>query len=457
MNARSLIAAPAVATLIAIAQVPAAAQYANEFVPAKLIKQGTTTTSIAGSGTVVVQVQVNADGTHKATKVLHSSNAGDNAAAMEIAQSSSYRPARRGSTPVVSFYDFTLKFNGKSVATNQSEAGGGAPTGLSPAASQVAALVRRGQYEQAKSTAQNELLNSPDDGSLRQMLGIAAYDADDFTTAAEAFDKVPTIGTQFRPAAAASFAAAAVKIAQSNPTQSLTYAQKAMAIEQNANSRFALGVAQLANGQNADALQTLKAARDAAMSDPKIPVSSKVNMDSELLQAYLANHDTAGAQSVAAQIKQLDPNSTAGAAAMGASLIKAGNAAEDAKDTATALSDFDQAAALGSPDISVTANTLAAFAIARSSTPDYKRMQAYAEKALAIKPNDAAANFAEGIALTGQWASSHDDGTKKKAANALDKADQQAKADGDIALSLQIETFEKKNFGTPSGQSGGGS
>ena len=71
-------------------------------------------------------------------------------------------------------------------------------------------------------------------------------------------------------------------------------------------------------------------------------------------------------------------------------------------------------------------------------------MQAYADKALAIKPNDAQANFAEGIALTGQWTASHNDDMKKSAAAALDKADQQAKAEGNEALSLQIETFVKK-------------
>src|ERR1700727_1034399 len=95
---------------------PAVAQYANEFSPAKLTHQGNTSIAIAGSGTVVVQVQVNADGTHKATKVIKSTNAADNDAAMDIAQNSSYRPAHKGTTPVPSFYDFTLKFNGKSVA-----------------------------------------------------------------------------------------------------------------------------------------------------------------------------------------------------------------------------------------------------------------------------------------------------------------------------------------------------
>jgi TonB family protein len=458
MNARLSIVALAVAAVLGFVPFPAQAQYANEFTPARLVRQGTTTHAIAGSGTVVVQVQVNPDGSHKAIKVLRSTNSGDNAAAMDIAQSSSYRPAHRGTTPVVSFYDFTLKFNGKSVAATPSESSGMPSAGnLSPAAASVASLIRQGQYQQAVSKAQGALLSSPGDDSLRQMLGIAAFDAGDFTTAAGAFDKVGTIGSQFRPIAARSFAAAAVRDVQNNPAQSLTYAQKAMALDSGPNSRFALGVAQLANNDPTGALASLKAAHDAAMSDSKIPVSSKVNIDSELMQAYLANHDTADAQAIAAQIKQLDPNSTAGSQAMAANLIKAGNAAVDAKDTTTALNDFDQAAAAGDPKLAVTANTLAAFAIARSAKPDYKRMQAYAEKALATDPNDAAANFAEGIALTGQWSSSHDDATKKRAAAALDKADQQAKADGNEAMALQIETFVKKNLNASSSQSGGGS
>jgi TonB family protein len=438
----------------------ALAQYSNEYTPAKLIKQGTTSESIAGSGKVVVQVQVNADGSHKAIRVISSTNSGDNQAAMQIAQSSSYRPAHRGTTPITAFYDFTLKFNGKSVAQNPSETGGismPASGTLSPAAAQIATLIREKQYGQAKSKAQAALLNSPDDQGVRQMLGIAYYDSQDFDGAAEAFDKVPTIAPQFKSVAAQSFAAAAVKAASSNPTQALNYANKAMSLVPDTNSRFALGVAQLANNDNAAALASLKAAHDSAMSDSKIPVASRVNIDSELLQAYLANNDVAGAQAVSAQIKQLDPSSTAGARAMGASLLKSGQAAAAAKDTETALKDFDQAAGLGDPQVAVTANVSAAFAVAQSAKPDWKRMQSYADKALALQPNNAQANFAEGIALTGQWAGSHNDGTKKQAADAMAKADQQAKADGNEALALQVETFIKNNLnGGAAAQSGSG-
>ncbi|MFZ0683159.1 MAG: energy transducer TonB [Candidatus Cybelea sp.] len=459
MNQSLRVLSIAVAALFAVGQIPARAQYASEFVPAKLIKEGKTSTTIAGSGKVVVQVQVNADGSHKVTKIISSTNSGDNAAATEIANSSTYRPARRGSTPITAFYDFTLRFSGRTVVQSSSGSSGVSLSGasLTPAASQVAALIRAGQYAQAKSKAQMELLNSPGDDSLREMLGVASYDAGDFTAASAAFDKVPTIGVQFRSAAAQSFAAAAVKGATDNPEQSLAYAQKAMALAPDTNSRFALGVAQLANNDSAAALASLKAAHDMAMADSKIPLASKVNIDAELLQAYLANNDVQDAQGVAAQIKQLDPSSTAGARAMGASLLKSGQAAAVAKDTATALRDYDQAAAVGDPTVAVTANVLAAFAIAQGPKPDYKRMQSYADKAIALQPDNPQANFAEGIALTAQWSSSHDDGTKKRATDALAKADQLAKAQGNEALSLQIETFVKQNLNpAPSAPSGGG-
>ncbi|MGA9017341.1 MAG: energy transducer TonB [Candidatus Cybelea sp.] len=459
MNQSLRVLSIAVAALFAVGQIPARAQYASEFVPAKLIKEGKTSTTIAGSGKVVVQVQVNADGSHKVTKIISSTNSGDNAAATEIANSSTYRPARRGSKPITAFYDFTLRFSGRTVVQSSSGSSGVSLSGasLTPAASQVAALIRAGQYAQAKSKAQMELLNSPGDDSLREMLGVASYDAGDFTAASAAFDKVPTIGVQFRSAAAQSFAAAAVKGATDNPEQSLAYAQKAMALAPDTNSRFALGVAQLASNDSAAALASLKAAHDMAMADSKIPLASKVNIDAELLQAYLANNDVQDAQGVAAQIKQLDPSSTAGARAMGASLLKSGQAAAVAKDTATALRDYDQAAAVGDPTVAVTANVLAAFAIAQGPKPDYKRMQSYADKAIALQPDNPQANFAEGIALTAQWSSSHDDGTKKRATDALAKADQLAKAQGNEALSLQIETFVKQNLNpAPSAPSGGG-
>ena len=435
--------------------VPAGAQYANEFTPAKLLKQGTTSVGIAGNGLVIVQVQVNADGSHKAIKVIKSTNSADNAAAMDIAQNSSYRPAHRGSTPVTAFYDFTLKFNGKSVVSSEEGGGGGggSPTNLSPAAQSVAALISAKNYSAAKSKAQSELLSSPNDDSLRQMLGIAAFDAGDVTTAAAAFDKVPTIGKQFQPAASASFASAAVSLADSNPSQSLTYAQKAVALDPSTNSRFALGTAQLANKQYSDAVTTLKAVRSSAMNDPKISKAAKVNIDARLMSAYLATGDSQGAQTIAGEIKQLDPSSTLPGRVLGNTYLKMGVDAASAQKYDDAFKYYDMAAAQGDPEVAVTADTEAAFLITKTQKPDFKKMQAYADKAIAAKPDDAQANYAEGIALTGQWAQSHDDAQKKKALDALNHADSLAKAAGNEALALSIETFIKNNLAsTPGGQ-----
>ena len=184
------------------------------------------------------------------------------------------------------------------------------------------------------------------------------------------------------------------------------------------------------------------------MADSKIPVSSKVNIDAELLQAYLANNDTRMRRRVAAQIKQLDPNSTAGARKRWPrGLIKAGQAAAGRQKTyETAITDFDQAAAAGDPNPG--RHSQHGCRVCNSAERE-ARLQADAKpmprRHSLMQPNNAQANFAEGIALTAQWAvNSHDDATKKKAADALGKADQQAKADGNEALSLQIETFAKQ-------------
>jgi tetratricopeptide (TPR) repeat protein len=452
MKRISGIAALAAAT-VALGALPAVAQYANEFTPAKLIKQGTTSTDIAGSGLVIVQVQVNADGTHKAIKVIKTTNSGDNSAALDIAQNSTYRPAHRGATPVTAFYDFTLRFNGKSVASSQSGGGGGGSAGLSPAATAVANLIRTKNYDQAKAKAQAGLLSAPDDQSLRQMLGIAAFDSGDVTMAAQAFDKVPTIGKQFQPAAAASFAAASVSVADQNATEALGYAQKAVALNPDANSRFALGTAQLANKQYTDAIATLKSVHDTAMNDPKLSKAAKVNIDARLMSAYLATGDSKNAQAIANEIKQLDPSSTLPGRVLGNTYLKMGVDAGTAQKYDDALKYYDMAAAQGDPEVAVTADTEAAFLITKTPKPDFKKMQAYADKAIAIKPDDPQANFAEGIAYAGQWTQSHDDSQKKKALDALNHADSLAKAAGNEALALSIETFIKNNLGeTPTGK-----
>jgi TonB family protein len=437
MNRINRFVAGVCALAIASVAVPALAQYSNQFTPAKVSRQGTTTHPIAGSGTVQVQVQVNADGSHRVVKVLKSTNPGNNAAALEIAQNSTYVPAHRGSTPVASFYDFNLHFNGKSVSqTPEEQAIGG---GSGPAAA-IDALVRAGKYKDAIAKANTALLSSPGDPGVLQLLGVAQYFDNDFTDAAATFSRVSDIKKPFQPIAAQAFATGAVRVAQSNPSQALDYANKAVALSNgDPTSKFALGVAQLANKQDAAAAATLKAVHDQMNADPKADPKNKLNVDQELMQAYLGNNDTSDANALSAEMKTLDPSGSGASRAMSQHYLQLGSDAMKANDFPTAATDFDQAAASSTGQDAVTANTFAAFAVMREAKPDYGKAMGYAQKAVTGAPDDAQANFALGLAYYGSYVTNNKSDDKTQALTYLNKADQLAKAAGNEGLALQIE------------------
>ncbi len=441
MNVRNRLVAATLALGCSLLALPASAQYANEFTPAKILKEGTTSKPIAGSGLVKIEVQVNADGTHKVVKVDSSTNSGDNAAAIEIAQTSTYKPGHRGSTPVVSFYTFAFKFNGKSYVSQNEGSGISASAG-----GPIAALIRAQKYAEAKSKAESTLLSNPGDDFVRKLLGVSDFYTQDYASSAAAFDKVATVTKEFKLLAAQAFANAAVQVAQTDPQKAMGYANKAVALDGSFNSKYALGVAQLANKQYADAIATLKAVHEGVFPSPKTAKGVKIGVDTELLQAYVATNDTADAQATEAEIKQIDPTSTAGARVLGNQLLQSASVAEKAKNWDEALKDYDQAGTLGDTLVAVTAYTQAAFAVSMMDKPDYGKMKGYADKAVALGPNDPAANYAEGVALTGQYASNHDDKVKAQAVDALHKADSLAQAAGETSLSLTIETFIKNNI-----------
>lgn len=440
MKRISRIAAAVSAAAFAFTAAPSMAQYANEYTPAKLIKRGNSSKAIAGSGTVIVQVQVNADGSHKAMKVLKSTNAGDNDAAMDIADASSYRPAHRGSQAITAFYDFTLKFNGKSVSS--AEQG----SASSPAAAGIEGLIRSNHYAEAEKRAQAAVLSNPSDERSRELLGLAAYYNSDYDVAASSFSKVTTISKQFQPIAGQAFASAAISDADKDPSQSLAYAQKSVSLGGGTTAQLALGVAQIANKQNAEGVATLKGVHDKLFADPKTPVKVKVGIDSRLLNAYLATGDSAGATAIAGELKQLDPSSTVPGRVMGNHYLQLGSAALQAKNYADALKNFDQAAATGDQQVAVTANTQAAFTLLSMEKPDGNKVKGYADKALAIKGDSPEANYAEGVAYVLLYVNGKKDDDKKSATTYLNKADALAKAAGNTSLALQIETFMKNNL-----------
>lgn len=421
---------------------PASAQYANEYLPPKMTHQGKTAHAIAGTGTVVVQVQVNANGTAKAIRVIHSSNSGDNSAAMDIANHSTYRPAHRGKKSVTAYYDFTLKFKGKSVASNA------APAGMTGKAASIDALIRAGKYDQARTQAQQALQSNPSDPMLNSELGAANYFLSNYPEAAAAFDKVPNVNKEFAKVAAQAYSLAAGKLAQSNPQQAIAYGKKAVAMSPNGGAYYSLGIAELNADQTQAAVADLKKSRDLAFADAKSDVKTRVAIDSALLQAYGKSGDTAGSQTTAEEIKKLDPTSDAAQIVMGNQYMEQGNAASKAGKHADAITAYEKAAQVGGSKVAVTAYAAAALEQSRLDKPDYSKMKADADKALAISANDPLGLFAEGIALYGQYVQggSSNAGLKQQAVDTLNKAKSAAQTAGNISLSLNIENFMKQNI-----------
>ncbi|MFN2448883.1 MAG: TonB family protein, partial [Candidatus Baltobacteraceae bacterium] len=432
---------------------PAAAQYSNEYYPPKLAHQGKTAKPIAGTGKVIVQVQVNANGSHKVIRVIKSTNSADNAAALDIAGNSSYKPATRGSKSVTAYYDFTLKFTGRTVAS--ANAGGGT-SNFKGVAGQIDGMIRKANYAGAKARAQTALQSNPDDPTLNSELGAANYFMNDLPAAAAAFSKVSSLNPEFKQVAANAYMQAATKLVSSNASLALAYAQRAVALSPGGGSYYALGSAELASGNAAQAATDLKRARDAVFGDPKADVKSRVNVDAQLYAAYNQAGETAQAAATMDEVKKLDPNNPALSTIQANTYIAQGQALQKAGKFDEAIAAFLQAAAVNNPAAQVTGNLSAAFALssklsqkdAKPTVADYKTMQGYADKALALRPSDPQANFAEGIALAGQYlvGGKSDASLKTRAMAALNKAKSQAQSAGNMSLSIAVDNFIKQSL-----------
>jgi len=386
---------------LATAAVASAAVYGTDYKPPKVSHLGKSSVPIAGSGTVIVKVLVKANGSFAVQNVIRSTNAADNPAALDIAKNSSYKVGVRGGKPTTAFYDFTLRFKGKSVSSP--DEGSGATGG------NVSTI--------------NQLLR-----------------AQNYVGAAAEFDKMGSVPARDVSAAAATYATAAVQLQHSNAAQSLAYAQKAVSLSPSSNSYFALGVAQLANNNNADAAASLRRAHDSG-GGPRTTKERAV-LDTYLIQAYNATGDTADANTISAELQRISPNTSVSSTPAVPAVFNQAATADSAGRLDDAVKLYEQAAQ-ASPGIAVTAYARAALAIGRTDHPDYNRMKAEADKAVALNPNDAGANAAEGIAVTQLGIVNRDDGQKKQGLATLNKADAEAKAASITGLVNLIENFIK--------------
>ncbi len=420
-------------TALAVGAVPvyAAAQTAVFYVPPKLASRGSNTTPVSGKGTVTIKVFVHANGKADVPSVVaKSTNHADDAAALEIARTSTYKPAFKDGKPTEAFYTFVLNFTGGGAI-------GDAPGETSNGAlQQVAVLERNGNYAGAKAQLATYLQSKPDDQDANLLKGVADAFTDDFGAAAAAFDKAGTIPPKYRTLAGKTYANAAVAALKANDNDgAIGYAGKAIDLTPSAQPYNIRGSAEYAQKKYDLAVADLEKARDLAIAE-KAENHQLAIIETNLTAAYMGAGQSDKGLAAAKEVARLDPSITQTGDLIAqyyndkaTTLVKSGDrkGAADQLDTGAAAV----------PKYAVQLYGNAATILASDAKPDWKVVKAEADKALAIDPNDARSNYVAGVALA-------NDKNTKDALTYLNKAQVSAKTGNDADLSKQIDAALKQ-------------
>jgi hypothetical protein len=417
----------------AVAAVPvgALAQTAVFYVPPKLVSRGTSTTPIAGKGTVTIKVFVHSNGKADIpSAAAKSTNHGDDAAALEIAKTSTYKPASKDGKPTQAFYTFVLNFTGSGSVS------GGESDGLTGVLAHVEVLERSGNYAAAKAQLADYLRSSPDDKEANLLSGVANAFTDDASAAAAAFDKAGTIPPKYTTLAGKSYAnAAAASLKANADDDAVAFASKAIELAASAEPYNIRGSAEYAQKKYDAAVADLEKARDLAVAE-KADNRQLAIIETNLTAAYMGAGQADKGLATAKDVGRLDPSisQTGDIIAQyyndkATTLVKAG----DRKGAADQL----DAGAAAAPKYAVQLYGNAATILASDAKPDWKVVKAEADKALAIDPNDARSNYVAGVALA-------NDKNTKDALTYLNKAQASAKTGNDPDLSKQIDAALKQ-------------
>jgi Tfp pilus assembly protein PilF len=414
----------------------AAAQTAVFYVPPKLASRGSNSTPVSGKGTVTIKVFVHSNGKADVpSAVAKSTNHADDAAALQIARTSTYKPASKDGKPTDAYYTFVLNFTG----------GGGLSDAQSETNStlqQVAVQERNGNYAAAKAQLATYLQSKPDDKEANLLLGVADAFTDDFAAAAAAFDKAGTIPPKYRTLAGKTYANAAVAALKANDNDgAIAYAGKAIDLTPSAEPYNIRGSAEYAQKKYDVAESDLEKARDRATTE-KADNHQLAVIETNLTAAYMGAGQSDKGLATAKEVARLDPSITQTGDLIAqyyndkaTTLVKSG----DRKGAADQL----DAGAAAVPKYAVQLYGNAATILASDAKPDWKVVKAEADKALAIDPNDARSNYVAGVALA-------NDKNTKDALTYLNKAQASAKTGNDADLSKQIDAALKQLGGAGS-------
>ena len=371
------------------APVAAGAQAAEGYIPAALVTQGANSTPLAGKGQVTVQVSVKKDNSFEVTKVLKSTNPGDNAAALEIAKSSKYKAAVKNGKPVDTFFDYVLTFNNSGISLGtDTGAGGGA-----------LALIKAGKYAQAKAQLNAQLAANPNDQQANLLLGVASSFTDDVATASSAFAKAGPIPQQYRTLAIQSYSKNANQLIDAQKyDDAIASANHAIDLDPNdLGSTYARGLGNLSKLNYKDALPDLLKARTLAIA-AKVDDKTLATLEQNLFIAQLDSDQTADAQATAKDVLRLDPtqadqiNKAELAAVINPAiaLAKAGKRSE-------AVARLD-AGATTYPANAGVFYSQAGFVLAGDKPVDWKAVKVQTDKAIAADPNNGSSLYLAGFA-----------------------------------------------------------
>jgi TonB family protein len=422
---RRILGAATVGSLVCVLGASAAlAQSTGYYDPPKLVKQGTATSPVSGSGVVEVQVRVNADGTFKVEKIVRSTNHEDDAVAMQMAQTAKYAPATKDGKKITAFYTYKLNF-----VIHNGSASVAAP---SNSLASYETEVRAGKYTAARAGLSTYLQSHPDDPQASALLGVSEYFLNNFADSAAAFDKAGTVPKSYVAVAANAYAKTAQNaISSKNGSVAVAMATKAKQLDPGVATWNLLGNAQVVAGDYTSAVQSFGESRTLAANDSKIDAKERGTIASNLVAAYVSANQIDKAVALLPEVKQDDPSNTMGLSHVVDYYAKKGQASWDAGKYSDAIDWYEKGAALGGP-YAHTMYTSEALVYMQMAHPNWDTVKSIADKALALSPDDARANLAAGIALMQQR-------KYQDAANYLARADRAAKAAGDTDAASKAE------------------
>jgi Tfp pilus assembly protein PilF len=417
---------------VLLVSVVAQATAFDYYTPPKTKVRGTATTPIAGAGTVVVQVFVTKSGAATKFKIVKSTNPADNASALEIAKSSTYAPATKGSAKQDAFYDYTLKFTISGIAADPSAATGVGKYKL---------MISSGNYSGAQAGLKTYLAANPGDSAAELQLGIADQYLNDPVGAAAAFDKAGTIPPNYASVAVGAYSgASAASFKSKDFASAAAYAKKSVALAPGPFTYNALGTAEDGAGQSDAAIADLETARKLAAADATFKPEQKATIDDNLVSAYVNAGKIDSAKEIAAEATKLDPTSPKAQTFLAQYYVRQASDAQTKGNYTGAAGLFEQAAGVAAP--ADQPNWYAQAALAYLKTKDNgtnDKAKADADKALAIAPDNALANLAAGISLANQGSSKY-----KDALVYFNKADASAKIANNTALATTVESLIKQ-------------